>query len=242
MTPRFRCSSTGTREISPRLATHSPSARLWRRASAPAIQRSGCGRPGKSCTGGSGAKATWRTPRALRSQLASASRAATARCEEICSTTSLTPVTMTASSANSPKSASAAAARSACARSKACVCAVVRPERATSCQHTRRPLNAARCSASGGASASHCSATPTPAAEESPAIKSVSDGPRPTSPLRAPSASGRRGKRARVRKACATSSGLSSSLAVSDMADRRRGCWVVGEAERAKRCAALRTC
>ena len=212
--------------MSPRLATHSSSARLCRRASAPATQRSGCGRPGKSCTGGSGAKATWRTPRALRSQLASASRAATARCEGTCSTTSLTPVTMTAISATS-----LSATCSACSRSKACVRAVVRPERATSCQRTRRRVSAARCSARGGASASRCSATPTPAAEESPAIRSVRSSPSPTTPVRAPSASGRRGRRARVRKACATSSGLSSSLAVSDMGSNA-----------GSPCAALRTC
>ena len=53
--------------------------------------------------------------------------------------------------------------------------------------------------------ASLVGAAPTPAADESPTISSASAGPRPTTPSRGPSASGRRGTRARAHSACAIS-------------------------------------
>ena len=67
-------------------------------ASVPETQRSGCGTAGRCSMGGSGANTTWCTPCALRRWLAMASRADTAWCEGTWSTTSLTPVTTTATS------------------------------------------------------------------------------------------------------------------------------------------------
>ena len=162
-------------------------------------------------------KITCATPSALRSQLASASRIATARCEGICSTTSLTPVATTARS----KWPSAPAWFSRCSRCS--VCAEFNPERATSFHCTSASSLAASSAASGAARASRWCTTPTPAADESPAISKRSGGPLPTLPWRSPSASGSLGVRARVRIACATSSGVSSTLAASDIG-RLRTC------------------
>jgi hypothetical protein len=56
MPPGPAAATMSTQETSPRVAAQSRSAPVVARASAPATQRSGCGRPGKACTGGSGAE------------------------------------------------------------------------------------------------------------------------------------------------------------------------------------------
>ena len=211
ITPGLIFRLMSTRETSPRVAAQSAKARSWRRASAPDTQRKGCGGPGNWCTGGSGANTTCATPNALRSQLAKASRVATARCEATWSMTSFTPVTTTAMSK--------------CGRPWRCCCwsrrrvwAVVRPDCATSRQLTRAAQPCATSGTNWPASASLCVTTPTPAADESPATSKRNSGPVPTTPRLAPGGSGSLGSRRRVRSACTSNNGMSASLAASDIA------------------------
>src|SRR5438105_6727777 len=193
----------GTCQTSLRVAAQRATAASWRRASLPRIQRSGCGSSGNWCIGGSGANTTWRTCACSSSQTASAARRRTARCDGTWSTTSLTPSTTTAKSAS--------AIGSLCTNASAW--ALLMPLLASSRQCTLTFACAASVRAKWPASAMSCVGTPTPAADESPTIRTRQGGPSPTMPSRAPAASGSTGARRRVATACATSSGERISLA-----------------------------
>ena len=194
-----------------------PSAPARRRGGARrrrAIRRSGCGSSGNWCIGGSGAKTTWRTPAPGRA----ASRRARARCAARArigtwSMTSLTPVTTTATSAGRRRRSRAAA------RALRGGQAGARAQRAT--RSRAGALRRQRAAPGGRRTASSWCATPTPAADESPAISRRSA--RPVAAPSVPVARARRPRAARGARrarasACATSSGASASLSASDSA------------------------
>jgi hypothetical protein len=180
---------------------------LWRRASLPATQRSGCGRPGKWCTGGSGANTTcctpWRVAQPVGQRLARRHGAVRRHLVDDvvdagdhhrhvgvpCSARAAAGAASAPwSGPTTPAAASARARR----RRSASVRPAGRPAPRAGGPRRRRPPTSRRPSAAAAA------------------------GPAPTTPWRGPSASGRRGMRGRVCSACATSSGLSASLTVSD--------------------------
>ena len=196
-------------------SAHRASVASRRRACVPRYQRRGCGSAGKRCIGGSAEKTMAGSSKRVRSSVASASSRARHSFWGVRAVTSFTPIAITAASKGCTGMACSRAVRS----------SIIAPVRATRRHVTGRPSACASRVGNSPESAWACVSTPTPAADESPAInrrKGAAIGAiaagglvaQCASPSRAPAASGNLGVVRRTRRPCATSTGASATVAI----------------------------